>query len=50
VGEDFIRVWYVTNSRSFVFASHFAATDAPAELADCEAMVSSIRFKEEPNQ
>ncbi|MBN9689584.1 MAG: hypothetical protein J0M24_05045 [Verrucomicrobia bacterium] len=50
VGEDFIRIWYVTNGRSFVFASYVAATHVPAELADCEAMVSSIRFKEEPNK
>jgi len=49
-GEDLIRVWYVTNGRSFVFASYTAAVDAVTELADCEAMVSSILFEGEPNK
>jgi len=49
--EDFIRVWYATNGRSFIFASHVAAHTAPEEVAVCEQMIRSVEFsKPEPNQ
>jgi hypothetical protein len=42
--EDFVRAWYVTDGRNFVFATHTSATNVPAEIADCEAMIRTIRF------
>ncbi|OQB36223.1 MAG: hypothetical protein BWY06_02883 [Candidatus Latescibacteria bacterium ADurb.Bin168] len=42
---DCIRAWYVTDGRSFIFASHTSGETAAEELAQCEAMIRSIEFE-----
>lgn len=46
--EWMIRVWYVSDGRSFAKVSYTvgAANDFSSELADCEQMVRSIQFVE----
>ena len=46
VKGDHIRVWYLSNGRDFIFASYTSSIAAAEELAQCEAMVRSIEFKE----
>jgi hypothetical protein len=42
---DFTRAWYVSDGRSFVFASHTSAQNAPDELEDCESMIRGVAFE-----
>ena len=44
--DGLIRVWYVSNARSFVLATYTSDFDASTEVYQCEAMVRSIQFEE----
>lgn len=44
---DFIRVWYVSDGKSFVFASHTSGRSAPEEVEQCESMIRSLEFRKE---
>jgi hypothetical protein len=45
-GDDFVRVWYVSESGNFAFATYTcAASDvSPGELAEAEWVVRSVSF------
>jgi hypothetical protein len=44
-GEDFLRVWQVSDGRNFAFVTYTcAAEDAGPELSACERIVRSIVF------
>ena len=44
-GEDFLRVWQVSDGRNFAFVTYTCAADlAGSELAACERIVRSIAF------
>ncbi|GEP41313.1 hypothetical protein [Brevifollis gellanilyticus] len=44
-GEDFLRVWYVTNGRSIAQVTYLCSWgEQHAELADCEQMVRTLGF------
>jgi hypothetical protein len=54
-GEDFLRVWQVSDGRSFAFITYTCAVEsARMELASCERIVRSIVFngevRVEPNR
>lgn len=45
-GEDFLRVWQVSDGRNFAFVSYICTADhAGSELEVCERIVRSIVFK-----
>lgn len=44
-GEDFLRVWQVSDSRNFAFVTYTAAEVAGSELDECETIVRSIVFQ-----
>ena len=45
-GEDFLRVWQVSDGRNFAFVTYTcAAEDLGPELAACERIVRSIAFR-----
>jgi hypothetical protein len=46
-GDDFQRVWYVSDGRSIAFVTYTcAAADAGPELAACEQIVRSLEFND----
>ena len=48
-GDDFVRVWQVSDGRNFAFVTYTcAAPDAGAELLACERIVRSIVFRSRP--
>ena len=47
-GDDFIRVWYVSDGYSFAKITYTCACGVEqAELSDCEQMVRTLRFRDE---
>jgi hypothetical protein len=45
-GEDFVRVWYVSDGTNFAMVTYVCTWgDEPHELHDCEAIVKSVRFR-----
>ena len=44
-GEDFLRVWYVSDGQSFAKATYTSAWgEQHSELPDCEQMIRTLRF------
>jgi hypothetical protein len=45
-GDDFVRVWYVSESGNFAFVTYTCAGGdaSPRELAEAERIVRSVRF------
>jgi hypothetical protein len=44
-GNDFIRIWYVSDKESFALVTYVCDwTKQEVEMADCEKIVRSIRF------
>lgn len=45
-GEDFLRVWQISDGRSFAFVTYTcAAKHVGPELAQCERIIRSIMFR-----
>src|ERR1044071_8328859 len=45
-GEDFLRVWYVSDGESFAKVTYTCAWGAQhSELLDCEQMIRTLRFE-----
>jgi hypothetical protein len=47
-GEDFLRVWYVSDGYSFAKVTYTCSWGAQqSELPDCEQMLRTLRFEDE---
>jgi hypothetical protein len=47
-GDDFTRVWYVSDGRSFAKVTYTCTWDKQhAELPECEQMLRTLRFEDE---
>lgn len=45
-GEDFLRVWYVTNGRSVAQVTYLCSWGGQdSELPDCEQMIRTLKFE-----
>jgi hypothetical protein len=44
--EGVVRVWYISDAKSFVLATYTSDSEAPSEVEQCEQMVRSIQFEE----
>lgn len=48
-GNDFLRVWYVSDGQSLAKATYTCADGGEhSELPDCEHMVRTLKFEKEP--
>jgi hypothetical protein len=47
-GDDFLRVWYVSDGQSFAKVTYTSDWDEQhSELPDCEQMIRTLRFEYE---
>lgn len=47
-GDDFLRVWYVSDGWSFAMVTYTSVWDEQhSELVDCEQMIRTLRFEYE---
>lgn len=47
-GDDFLRVWYVSDGRSCAMVTYTSVWDEQhSELVDCEEMIRTLRFEYE---
>lgn len=45
-GDDFLRVWYVTDGLSFAMVTYTSVWDKQhSELIDCEQMIRTLKFE-----